>query len=66
MLRRQIICLRSDLIRGNPYWRSWEGMRTVLSLIRSYRQPPDPDAPQPVTFADRWIPERLRSAISYR
>ncbi len=66
VLRRQIICLRSDLIRGNPYWRSWEGMRTVFSLIRSYRQPPDPDAPQPATLADRWIPERLRSAISYR
>jgi hypothetical protein len=66
MLRRQIICLRSDLIRGNPYWRTWEGMRTVISLIRSYRQPPDPDAPQPTTLADRWIPERVSSAVSYR
>jgi hypothetical protein len=66
MLRRQIICLRSDLIRGNPYWQSWEGMRTLISVIRSYRRPQDPDAPQRPTWPDRWIPERLSSAVSYR
>jgi hypothetical protein len=66
MVRRQIICLRSDLIRGNPYWRSWEEFRTVVSFVRGYRKAPDPDAPQAPTWVDRWIPERFSSAVSYR
>ena len=66
MVRRQIICLRSDLIRGNPYWRSWEELRTVISFLHSYRRPQDPDAPQAPSLVDRWIPERFTSAVSYR
>jgi hypothetical protein len=27
-LRREIICMRSDLIRANVYWRSYKGART--------------------------------------
>ena len=66
VLRRQIMCARSDLLRDNLYWRSYEGVRTLVTAIRQRRQTQDPDAPPPVTFASRLFPERLSTIVSYR
>jgi LssY-like putative type I secretion system component LssY len=66
MLRREILCVRSDLIRDNLYWRTYEGARTLITAIRQRRQTQDPDAPPPVTLASRLFPERLSTIVSYR
>jgi LssY C-terminus len=48
--RREILSFRSDLLRGNPYWRSYEGIRWVIAAVgrregrtddHSARHPPD-------------------------
>jgi hypothetical protein len=35
--RREILCFRSDLLRENLYWRSYEGIRWMVSAIRQRR-----------------------------
>jgi hypothetical protein len=65
-LRRQIICLRSDLIRANVYWRSYEGARMLITAIRKRHQVEDPDAAPQETLASRWFPDKLNTIISYR
>jgi LssY C-terminus len=65
-LRREIICARSDLIRANVYWRSYEGVRTLITMIAQHRQAHNPDAPPKETLADRWYPDRLNTIVSNR
>jgi len=65
MLRRQILNARSDLIRHNMYWRSYEGLRYLVAAVR-HKPPPDPDAPPPVTFESREDGSKLNSYISLR
>jgi hypothetical protein len=65
-LRREIMCARSDLIRANVYWRSYEGVRTLITMIAQHRRAQNPDAPAKETLADRWYPDRLNTIVSYR
>jgi hypothetical protein len=65
MLRRQILSLRSDLIRHNLYWRGYEGMRYLVDAVR-HKPPPDPDAAPPVTLASREQASKLNSYIALR
>jgi hypothetical protein len=64
VMRRQIMCFRSDLLRTNVYWRSYEGARMLVSAFH-HRQVVDPDAAPQQTFASRWFPDDLNSIISY-
>ena len=36
--RREVLCFRSDLLRENPYWRGYEGIRYLVSAIRDRHQ----------------------------
>lgn len=36
--RREVLCFRSDLLRENPYWRGYEGVRFLVAAIRDRRQ----------------------------
>jgi len=65
-LRREILCARSDLIRANVYWRSYEGVRMLITIIAQHRQAQNPDAPPKETLAARWYPGRLNTIVSYR
>ena len=65
LLRREILTARSDLIRNNIYWRAYEGVRSVVFMIQNHRQPPDLDAPPPVTWASRLQPSGLNSVVSF-
>jgi hypothetical protein len=65
LMRREIMSFRSDLIRGNPYWRAFEGARTLVTVIRQRRRVDDPDAPPQVTLASRLQPDRLTSIVSF-
>jgi hypothetical protein len=65
-LRREIISARSDLIRDNIYWRSYEGVRMIIAAIAQRRHVQDPDAPPKETLASRWYPDRLNTIVSYR
>jgi LssY C-terminus len=38
LLRREIMSVRSDLIRDNVYWRSYEGVRYLAARIRQHRR----------------------------
>jgi hypothetical protein len=38
ILRRQILSARSDLLRDNLYWRSYEGTRWMIAAIRKHHQ----------------------------
>ncbi len=43
--RREVLCFRSDLLRENPYWRGYEGIRYLVSAIRSrHEHSADPEA----------------------
>jgi hypothetical protein len=66
LLRREIICARSDLIRANIYWRSYEGVRTLIAAIAQHRRVQNPDAPEKETLASHWYPDRLNTIVSYR
>lgn len=67
-VRREILSARSDLIRGNPYWQAYEGVRYVVVAIRGLRRSAskDPDAPPRRTFASRIFPARLTTIVSPR
>ena len=66
LLRREIITARSDLIRGNIYWRTYEGVRCLVTAVHNHRNSPEPDAaPQP-NLASRLQPGRLTSVVSFR
>jgi len=48
--RREVLCFRSDLLRENPYWRVYEGVRYLVSAVRSRQEhsaDPDPDIRAP-------------------
>jgi hypothetical protein len=66
LLRREILSARSDLIRSNVYWKSYEGLRLLVSAIESHRQTPEPDAAPKRTFASRMQPGGLTSFVSFR
>jgi hypothetical protein len=36
--RREILSLRSDLLRSNMYWRTFEGARLIITALRRWRQ----------------------------
>ena len=36
--RREVLSFRSDLLRGNIYWRTYEGVRWTVGAIRRHRQ----------------------------
>lgn len=38
LLRREILSFRSDFIRTNPYWRSYEGARWIFEAIRNHKR----------------------------
>jgi hypothetical protein len=40
MVRRQILSARNDLMRGNLYWKSFEGFRSLLRVLRPARRLP--------------------------
>ena len=63
MLRRQILSVRSDLIRHNIYWRSFEGLRFLVSAAQ-HKPPSEPDDPPSKTVASRIQPEWLTSFVS--
>ena len=63
MLRRQILSVRSDLIRHNIYWRSFEGLRFLVSAAQ-HKPPSEPDDPPTKTVASRIQPEWLTSFVS--
>jgi hypothetical protein len=65
-LRREIICMRSDLIRANVYWRSYEGVRTLIIAIAQHRRAQNPDEPAKETHANRWRPDWLSTIVSDR
>jgi hypothetical protein len=66
LLRREILSARSDLIRGNIYWRAYEGVRSVVTMIQNHMQPPDLDSAPQSTWASRMQPAGLNSFISFR
>ncbi len=66
LLRREILSARSDLIRGNIYWRLYEGVRSLVFMIQNHRQPPDLDAAPQSTWASRLQPSGLNSFVSFR
>jgi hypothetical protein len=66
LLRREILSARSDLIRGNIYWRAYEGLRSVVFMIQNRRQPPELDAAPQATLASRLQPTGLNSIVSFR
>jgi len=43
LVRRQILSVRSDFYRNNPYWRTYEATRWVVAAIRRKRQLRDPE-----------------------
>jgi hypothetical protein len=43
--RREILSLRSDLLRENLYWRSYEGIRWMVAAIRGRRERTEDDRP---------------------
>ena len=43
--RREILSLRSDLLRENLYWRSYEGIRWMVAAIRGRRERAEDDRP---------------------
>ena len=63
ILRRQILSFRSDMIRHNIYWRSFEGLR-FLVVAMQHKPPAEPDAQPAKTVASRIQPEWLTSFIS--
>ena len=66
LVRREILSIRSDLIRDNIYWKAWDGARILVSAIQSRRATPEPDGPQKKTFASRVQPGGLTSVVSFR
>jgi hypothetical protein len=66
LLRREILTARSDLIRGNIYWKAYEGVRSVVFMIQNHRQPPELDAAPQSTWASRLQPSGLNSFVSFR
>lgn len=66
LLRREIMCMRSDIIRNNVYWRSYEGMLALITAISTHGRARNPDEPAKETLADRWYPDRLNTIVSYR
>ena len=48
LVRRQILSIRSDFYRQNPYFRSYEGARWLVTAIRDHRHRNDPEnRPEP-------------------
>jgi hypothetical protein len=67
IVRRQIISARNNLIRNNPYWKAYEGLRlVVVAIAHSRRGTPDPEAPEPRTLADRLMSGHFAGFISMR
>ena len=49
--RREILCFRSDLLRENLYWRSYEGIRWMITAARNRRiHTDDPTPAYPSTY----------------
>jgi LssY C-terminus len=54
LLRREILTARSDFYRTNPYWRSYESMRWLVTAIKHRHEKgkqSDPDAGAPATYS---------------
>jgi LssY C-terminus len=66
LLRREIVCMRSDLIRANVYWRSYEGARTLITAIAQHRRARNPDEPAREAHTNRWRTGWLSTIVSYR
>ena len=50
-VRREILCFRSDLLRENLYWRSYEGIRWTIAAVRHHRRRgEDPTPSYPSTY----------------
>jgi hypothetical protein len=48
--RREILSARNELLRTNPYWRSFEAVRWIVESIRQHeRRAPDPELSNPST-----------------
>lgn len=66
LLRREILSVRSDLIRDNIVWRSYEGVRCLVAAIHNHRNNPEPDAAPHSTLASRLQPTPLTSVVSFQ
>jgi hypothetical protein len=68
VMRREILTTRSQLIRDNPYWKIYEGVRCLMYAVDSTRRttPADPDEPAPHTLASRLQPTALTTIVSPR
>jgi hypothetical protein len=65
ILRRQILNFRSDIVRHNWVWRSYEGLRYLV--VACQRKPaPDPEAAPVPTRASRLQPDWLTTVVSLR
>jgi hypothetical protein len=65
ILRRQILNFRSDVLRDNWFWRSYEGLRYLV--VACERKPaPDPEAAPLPTRASRLQPDWLTTVVSLR
>ena len=38
-VRREVLSMRNDLIRANPYWRTFEGIRAAVIAVRKRNRP---------------------------
>lgn len=66
VVRREVLTARSELIRENPYWRMYEGMRYFVAAVQTTRRttPADPDQPPVGTLAKRLQPAALTTIVS--
>ena len=63
ILRREILSFRSDVIRHNIYWLSFEGLR-FLVVAMQHKAPPEPDTAPQKTIESRVQPDWLTSYVS--
>jgi len=65
ILRREILNFRSDVLRHNWFWRSYEGVRYLV--VACERKPaPDPEAAPAPTRVSRLQPDWLTTVVSLR
>ena len=65
ILRREILNFRSDILRHNWFWRSYEGVRYFV--VACQRKPaPDPEATPVPTRVSRLQPDWLTTVVSLR
>lgn len=68
LARREILSLRNDIMRDNVYWRSYEGVRMTVAMIRSHHnsQPTEPQPSFTEPSAPRHSADSFTSVFSFR